>query len=245
MQMAARQRTILPALDSAGSLRGNAALASLSATAFALIERSLRVREFLAGEVLWRKSTAPDSVFFPLSGAISIMQPAGAHLVEVAMAGSEAAAGGFVAGEQEAAGIVALRGVFAAMPAPVFRAAAARDPELARLAANVCGWHLAQARRLAACNTICSTEARVARWLCTAADRAPGFLMVRQHDIGERLGLWRTSVSKVFARLRNADLIQHRRGKVTVQDRGRLLAHACECYAGLAPAAGPFKGDGA
>lgn len=57
------------------------------------------------------------------------------------------------------------------------------------------------------------------------------------------LGVTRPTVSEVAATLQRAGCITYRRGRVTIVDRARLEAAACECYAvtaaivdGLGPA---------
>lgn len=45
------------------------------------------------------------------------------------------------------------------------------------------------------------------------------------------LGVTRPTVSEVAATLQRAGCITYRRGRVTIVDRARLEAAACECYA--------------
>jgi CRP-like cAMP-binding protein len=83
-----------------------------------------------------------------------------------------------------------------------------------------------------ACNAVHNVEERLARWLLTAHDhRRARELPLTQEFVAMMLGVSRPTVSDVAATLQRAGLITHRRGFLTIVDRERLEAAACECYA--------------
>ncbi len=51
-----------------------------------------------------------------------------------------------------------------------------------------------------------------------------------QEFLALMLGTRRTTVTLVAGQLQRAGLIEYTRGKVTILDRGRLEASACDCY---------------
>lgn len=62
-------------------------------------------------------------------------------------------------------------------------------------------------------------------------DRSPsGRLVLTQQAIAHMLGVRRESVTKVSGELRQAGLIDYRRGQIRVLDRAGLEREGCECY---------------
>ena len=93
-----------------------------------------------------------------------------------------------------------------------------------------------------ACNAVHTVEERLARWLLTAEDhlRTNAFPLT-QELAAMMLGVTRPTVSDVAATLQRAGLITYHRGFVTIVDRERLEAAACECYAITAAVVDRFR----
>jgi len=82
-----------------------------------------------------------------------------------------------------------------------------------------------------ACNAVHSVEQRLARWLLMARDRMESdHFPLTQEFVAMMLGASRPTVTIVAGTLQKAGLITYRRGQVTIVDRERLEAAACECY---------------
>jgi CRP-like cAMP-binding protein len=82
------------------------------------------------------------------------------------------------------------------------------------------------------CNRLHEVEQRLARWLLTLADRAESEqVQVTQEYIAEMLGARRSTVTVAAGLLQDRGLITYSRGRVTIVDRPRTIATACECYA--------------
>jgi CRP-like cAMP-binding protein len=88
-----------------------------------------------------------------------------------------------------------------------------------------------QVSRNAACNRVHTARPRAARWLLMSADRmdSPRFQLT-QHFLAQMLAVRRASVSEVAQSLAEDGCITYSRGLITITDRPRLQAHACNCY---------------
>jgi hypothetical protein len=83
----------------------------------------------------------------------------------------------------------------------------------------------------AACVTSHAVDKRLSRWLLMTHDRAPGDEFEMKHEfMAMMLGVTRSVVTRAAVRLQNEKMIRYTRGRVTVLDRDRLEATACECY---------------
>ena len=90
---------------------------------------------------------------------------------------------------------------------------------------------LAQIMQTAACNRYHSIDQQFCRWLLTTLDRqATNQLSLTQEAIANTLGVRRESITEAARKLQRAGAIHYSRGHITVDDRSRLEAGACECY---------------
>jgi hypothetical protein len=88
-----------------------------------------------------------------------------------------------------------------------------------------------QLQHVAACNGLHPVESRLGRWLLELHDRTEGTIMsVTQETLSQLLGVRRTTVTQVIAKLRAVGAIRSdRRGLIEI-DRVRLEEATCECY---------------
>ena len=90
-------------------------------------------------------------------------------------------------------------------------------------------YHMAKQSCL--CNAYHTVEKRIARWLLTMQDRAQSdTLPMTQELLGNMVSATRPRATEAIAHLRSAGVVEYRRRSVTVVDRTRLEAAACECY---------------
>ncbi len=81
------------------------------------------------------------------------------------------------------------------------------------------------------CNHYHRIEERLCRWLLILHDYSEAdTVQMTQELIAHMLGVRRTGVSLVAGMLQTSGLISYRRGRITILDRARLEACACECY---------------
>lgn len=81
------------------------------------------------------------------------------------------------------------------------------------------------------CGRLHTVEQRCARWLLMCDDRRNGDTFeLRQESLAGILGVPRPTVAATIRKLQRDGLISWRRDALTVTDRSRLEATACECY---------------
>jgi CRP-like cAMP-binding protein len=91
---------------------------------------------------------------------------------------------------------------------------------------------MTQMAQTAVCNRHHTVEQQLCRWLLLSLDRVPSNRIDMTQDlISNMLGVRRAGITQAASRLQAAGLIEYRRGHITVPDRAKLEAHACECYA--------------
>lgn len=91
---------------------------------------------------------------------------------------------------------------------------------------------LTQMELTAVCNRHHSVDQQLSRWLLQCVDRLPSSkIPMTQELIAQMLGVRREGVTEAATRLRDARLVDYRRGSITVLDRPGLEQRACECYA--------------
>ena len=187
------------------------------------------------GAVLARAGEPDEHVFFPHSGAISLMiDMANGQTVATATIGREGAVGFLSAiGPSPSAitAIVHVAGTASQIPALRFRAAFNQSPALRHAFQTHISAMLTQLQLGAACNALHPVEARMARWLLHLRDRiGHDVLPLTQEVISQILGVRRTTVTLLMRNLRAAGAIRSdRRGHIEI-DRSRLSAVACECH---------------
>jgi CRP-like cAMP-binding protein len=96
-----------------------------------------------------------------------------------------------------------------------------------RYARHVCN----RVTRTVACHRLHHLEQRCCHWLLMAHDSALSDEFPLTHEfLAMMLGYQRAGVSIIMRSLVDAGVIAHKRGKVSILDRTRLEAMACECY---------------
>ncbi len=153
--------------------------------------------------------------------------------VEVASIGREGAVGGIVScGDVPAfsRAEVIVGGPAAIVPMAILEDIKGRSGHVKNLFCRFADYLLAQIMQSAACNSFHPIEARTARWLLIADDRAGPKLELTQEALARLLGAQRTTINAVIGQLERDGLIEVRRGAVSVHDRAGLEGRACLCY---------------
>jgi len=90
---------------------------------------------------------------------------------------------------------------------------------------------LTQVSQTAVCNRLHPIEQRLARWLLMIRNRLPSDEVLMTHEsLAHVLGVRREGVTLSAHRLQRTGLIHYYHGHITILDRKRLEAAACECY---------------
>ena len=214
---------------------GNRLLAALPASDLDLLRPELETIALDQDAVLSRAGDDIEYVFFPHSGAISLMiDMADGQTVATAVIGREGAVGTLsVLGPSPSANTAVVRaaGTAARIPASRFHAAFSRSPAIRHAVQNHVRSMLIQFQLGSACNALHPVEARMARWLLQLRDRVDhDVLPLTQQALSQMLGVRRTTVTLLMRNLRARGAIRSdRRGLIEI-DRARLAAAACECH---------------
>ena len=213
---------------------GNRLLATLLPADIDLLAPGLETVALDQDEVLSRAGDPIEHLFFPHSGAISLMIDANGQSVATAIVGREGTVGSLsVLGPSPSAitAIVRAAGTASRIRASRFHAAFNRSPAIRHAIQIHVSAMLTQFQLSAACNALHPVEARMARWLLHLRDRIDlDVLPLTQEALSQILGVRRTTVNLLMRNLRASGAIRsERRGQIEV-DRSRLAAAACDCH---------------
>jgi CRP-like cAMP-binding protein len=213
----------------------NRLLQSLTASDLALLEPRFKRVQLLDSTVLQEEDAPVEWIYFPLSGAVSLlMVMKGGEAAEIAGVGRDGAVGLFAKFGPWQAGIravVRVSGLAEAIPSSVFGNAVDQSRHIRDLMFRYKEALWAQTQRIAACNALHSVEQRIARWLLQMSDRIDcSEIPVTQDVLSQMLGVRRTTVTFIAQKLQHAGLIYYRRGHIRIDNRDALQAIACECY---------------
>jgi len=187
------------------------------------------------GEILYESGDQLQHVYFPTRSIVSLLYVmADGASAEIAVVGNEGIIGIalFMGGEtmpnravvQSAGHAYRLRG-------QLLKEEFNRAGELQHLLLRYTQALLTQMSQTAVCNRHHSVDQQLCRWLLLSLDRLPtNELVMTQELIANMLGVRREGVTEAAGKLQSAGLIHYSRGRITVIDRPRLEARACECY---------------
>ncbi len=216
----------------------NRLLAALPASVREAFMPSVRVLAHAPGSTLFDPEDRADTLVFPAEGTVLSLLVAmpDAKPVETLTVGSEGAVGAIFGPVPVPAMVqanVLVGGRALHLPAQPFWAAVAASPEAQALMARHAGAVLGNLHQAIACAALHPVEARASRWILTLHDRIDmrAAVPMTQEILADRLGVRRTTITRVVAQLEAKGAIQHRRGRVHVLDRAALEATACPCFA--------------
>lgn len=181
--------------------------------------------------------TQIDWVYFPLSGAISMLTiMEDGQSIEAGLVGREGVIGSAVILGRR---MMPWRCVVQ-VPGQALRVAAGAllaEPVLLRALTLPAAEYQAALHWLAtltiACNRFHAVEQRCARWLLMVNDRDDddNVIVITHEFLSEMLGVRRQSVTDSLLNLERLGLVKRvKQGLIEVVDRGGLEAAACECY---------------
>jgi CRP-like cAMP-binding protein len=187
------------------------------------------------GEVLYESGDELQHVYFPTTSIVSLLYVmADGSSAEIAVVGNEGIIGIalFMGGEtMPNRAVVQSAGYVYRLKGELLKEEFNRAGELQHLFLRYTQALLTQMSQTAVCNRHHSVDQRLCRWLLLSLDRLPSnVLTMTQELIANMLGLRREGVTEAAGKLQNAGLIHYSRGHITVLDRPRLEARACECY---------------
>lgn len=213
----------------------NRLLASLPSAVFSALTPHLKIVELKFGDVLAKPGSPVRQVYFPYSGAISLVVDLDVGMIiETAMVGYNGVlnAGPALDGKVSLnKGIVQVAGSAGTVDVNRLRRLANELEPFRSLLIRHEQVLLAQAQQSAACNANHSIKARMCRWLLYIRDLAGSDdLMLTQNFLAQMLGVARPSVSLMAVKLQKAGLITYTRGRIRLLDVPGLQKGTCECY---------------
>jgi len=212
----------------------NTLLAAVPARARrSLLARCERV-ELTAGEVLCQPGTPMRHVYFPLKSFVAMVAPMADGEIQVGMVGSEGMIGvSLVLGERISSlrGLVQGDGSAWKLAEGPFRQVVDRSPALRQTLNRYLCVLIGELAQNTGCARFHLVEARLARWLLMARDRAHGNSFFITHAfLADMLGVRRVGVTNAASALQARRLIHYSRGNVTILNGRALEAVACDCY---------------
>lgn len=236
-----------PALDRA--FIGNRLLATFPMDLRKMLHDDAEIVRFELGDTILQRGGDVHHSIFPFeSTMISMVVDLGdGRAIEVASIGAEGAVGGIVSCGHSPAFTRAeaiVPGPALRLPLTIVEQAKAESGHLRNIFCRYSDYLLAQVMQSVACNNFHPIEARAARWLLSAHDRAGGRLFLTQEALAGLLGVQRTTVNAVARQLADDGLITTRRGTIEVNDRAGLERSACECYGRVERFFGDIIGPG-
>jgi CRP-like cAMP-binding protein len=186
-------------------------------------------------EVLYEGGEPIRHVYFPDDGLISLLVVLDDKTVrEIGVIGNEGMLGTAVALGMKTSPIralIQLPGSAMRMKAGALREELKRGGALPDVLRRYAQALFTQVSQSAACVSSHAVEKRLSRWLLMTHDHAPGDEFEMKHEfLAMMIGATRSVVTRAAGLLQQEEMIRYTRGRVTVLDRSRLEATACECY---------------
>ena len=217
---------------------GNRLLATITGEDRRLLQAKAEIVDLPLGDTILERGRQVESSLFPFTQTVvSMMVEVDGRSIEVASVGDEGAVGGIISCGHAPAytlATVLVAGPALRVPMTALEAAKSRSDFIANLFCRYSDYLLAQVMQSAACNVFHSIQARTARWLLTAQDRAGDRVELTQEALAGLLGAQRTTVNAAVRSLQDQGLVEIRRGAIHILDRAGLKAIACDCYGLLA-----------
>ena len=213
----------------------NRLLDRLPAEVCSRLRPHLQLQALPAGKVLYEAGIPQTQVYFPRSGAISLLfSLESGDAAEIGMVGNEGMVGSALMVDSQSTPTLAL--VQAAGQALCLKSEELdrefnRASEFQIMVLRYNQVLIGQMAQTAVCNRYHTLEKQLSRWLLACLDRSQSDqLEVTQETIASRLGVRREGVTEAARRLQDSGIIAYTRGKIKVNDRAALELKSCECY---------------
>lgn len=186
-------------------------------------------------EVLYESGEPIKHVYFPNDGLISLLVVMEDDTPrEVGLIGNEGMFGIPVVlgmNTTPTRALIQMPGSAMRITAQAFRDELKRGGAFQNLLQRYIHAFFTQVAQSADCISSHEVNRRLSRWLVMTHDHAPGDEFEMKHEfMAMMLGVTRSIVTRAAVSLQNEKMIRYTRGQVTILDRRRLEATACECY---------------
>jgi CRP-like cAMP-binding protein len=215
--------------------RQNHLLAALPDSEYEPLARKLEYVDLKLGQVIYESGDVPRYLYFPTTAIVSmlyVMENGGT--AEIGIAGNNGLVGYalFMGGKSTSSrAIVQVAGQAARLGSEAALAAFAAGGVFQKILLLYMQALITQISQTAVCNRLHSVEQQLCRWLLINHDQLPADKLIMTQDlIANMLGVRREGVSVAASNLQAAGVIEYSRGTITIVDREKLEAAACECY---------------
>jgi CRP-like cAMP-binding protein len=126
---------------------------------------------------------------------------------------------------------VQIQGRFLTIAAHEFELAAASSTPIREMISRYTEVLWARAQQRTACNAVHTASSRLCRWLLESSRSVDSDRLALTHEfLSQMLGVRRTTVTALAQGLQRKGAIEYGRGKISILDRSKLEARACECH---------------
>lgn len=214
----------------------NQILQALSPKSYQNLLPHLQEVDLSSEQVVHKSQEVIAEIYFPQSAIFSsAVEMRDGSTIEVSLIGSEGIVGlSAIFGDRDTAtsSIVQLSGKALKVATGIVRQEFYQAGEFQSIALLYTQAYIAHVSHISACNSLHTVEQRLARFLLLVQDACgKETLPLTQKLISLRLGVRRASITDTAISLQSRKIIQYRRGKITILNRLKLEAIACECYA--------------
>ena len=221
-----------------GNTRSNHILAALPDAEWRRWQSQLELVDLQFGQVLCEAGDAPRCAWFPTTAAISLMSlTQEGESAEMALVANEGVVGVslFMGGDpMTSRAMVLSAGQAYRLRAGLAIESLAQPGKIQGAVLRYAHALLSQVGQTALCNRRHSLEKQLCRRLLAGLDHLPANELSLTHQlVANLLGVRREGVTAAALKLRQDGVIRYSRGHITVLDRPRLEARACECYAAM------------
>ncbi len=213
----------------------NHLLAALPQEEFDSIVNELKLVQLTLGDSIYTPGLAISYAYFPISCVVSLhyVTESGAS-AQTASVGNEGVVGVSIimGGDSMASSATTVISGFAyKLEANALKHAFKHKPFLHQILLIYLQMLYTQTAQNAVCNRYHTIEQQFARWLLVTSDQiTTKELVVTQELLAGLLGVRRESITQAAGNLQNGQLINYRRGHISVLDREALKSTTCECY---------------
>jgi len=214
----------------------NEILSRLAAAELATLMAHASEVSFPIKQQLFEQGDAIESVYFPLTGMVSlVIVLEDGPTIEAMTVGKEGFVGLPLLNAVSTAryrGVCQIEGTFLVLNAKAFMSIIDALPDLTRRLRRYSQFASDVLSQSAACNSVHNVEQRCARWLLISSDAVGSTEFgLTQEFLSQMLAVRRPGVNVAMGALARQQLVSHRYGKVTLLDPAGLRAASCECYA--------------
>ena len=213
----------------------NQILSKLPSEEFARLQEHASEAQFSLRDELFEPGDRLERVYFPLNVMFSLINVLDdGTAVEVMTVGREGFVGFTLLNEVSTArykGMCQIAGTSLTMEAKKFLVLIEKMPDLRRRLRRYGQFANEVAAQSVACNSVHNVEQRLARWLLVTGDAVDSKTFdITQEFLSQMLAVRRAGVTNAMGSLERRALLEHRYGKVTLQDVEGLKKTSCECY---------------